>query len=283
MTDLRFEKNEAKVYQSLFLQVLDPYSSKIIELEIAYGLILDLAIIFEKIYPEYDRQIDEYCQELYDIVEKNVEEIEDEIETCYNSNSSNDLPDFYINTDIFSNLKQPFSNFRNVEINADWNKTIGEMNKGCSILKELSRKIEPKNISTECQDLFSHVKDYIKKMTLLECGDLKLDLERGTLQYKSNKPLDISIGIQVSRFLILLLKNEGKILEYKKVARELDLGSYHKDWDNKDTGEELRYLNRDLRLLLKEVGMTKSEIDSYFSIVTNVGFRFNYESHNKIT
>jgi len=269
------DKKDAKFEENLFSQVLHPYSSKIIELETAYGLILDLITVFERIYPEYDRQIDEYCRELYEIVEMNVEEVEDEIESRYNSDGLNDLPSFYINTDIFSTFSYPVRNLHDIEINGDWKNTVTKLNKSYGLLKDLSRKVDKNGISTPNQDLFDRVKNYIKGVTFLECGDLRLDLERGTLQYKLNKPQNVSIGTQVIRFLIMLLKSDSKILEYKKVARELDLNSYHRDWNNKDTGEELRYLNRDLHELLKKSGMSKTEIDSYISIVTNVGFKLN--------
>jgi hypothetical protein len=283
MDDSWSVKGDVKFEEDLFLDVLGTRSLEIAGLVIAYGLVLDILKAFERIYPQYDIKLDEYYLKLCELIQDNIESIEDEIALRYPPHGDMNFPDFYINTEAFSSFNYPFKNLRDVEIDNSWNEEITKLNKSYGLLRELSHKVGPGDIPAINQKLFDEIEEYIKGVTILECGDLKLNLERGTLQYKLKKLQNVSIATQVVRFLIMLLRSKGKILEYKKVARELDMNFYHKDWNNKETGEELRYLNRDLHTLLKRSGMSKIEIDSYMSIVTNVGYKFDFKCHNKIT
>lgn len=103
-------------------------------------------------------------------------------------------------------------------------------------------------------------------------GKLKLDLLKGILQYKNNKPKEITTEQDEIKFLILLMKADA-ILEYKVIAKQLEMNCYHDEVTNSDVAREVNFIRRNLVTILKDVGMTDKDIGSMILTKRKVGYK----------
>jgi len=100
---------------------------------------------------------------------------------------------------------------------------------------------------------------------------LKLDLLKGILQYKNNKPTEISPTQDEIRFLILLMESE-QIVKYGEIADKLDLNCRASS-DPKEISKAVQYLRRNIVPILEDAGMTKDEIEDMILSKRNVGYK----------
>ena len=100
---------------------------------------------------------------------------------------------------------------------------------------------------------------------------LKLDLLKGILQYKNNKPTEISPTQDEIRFLILLMESE-QIVKYGEIADKLDLNCRASS-DPKEISTAVQYLRRNIVPILEDAGMTKDEIEDMILSKRNVGYK----------
>lgn len=102
--------------------------------------------------------------------------------------------------------------------------------------------------------------------------DLKVDLTKGILQYRNNKPIEITSEQDEIRFLVLLMR-EDKILEYKEIAKQLEMNCYHEGVINSDIAREVNFLKRNLATVLKRAGMRKNDIATMILTKRKVGYK----------
>lgn len=112
----------------------------------------------------------------------------------------------------------------------------------------------------------------IEEEDILEWKTLKLNLSKGTLQYKNNSPKDVSPGEEEIKFLALLMRAK-RIVEYTEIARELKMNCYHPGITNEDIARNVQYLRRDIVPILEEVGMTRSDIKRMIVSIRNRGYK----------
>jgi len=112
-----------------------------------------------------------------------------------------------------------------------------------------------------------------KKKKIIELNGLTLDLTKATLQYKKSPSFEISPTSQEIRLLLLLASHKNQVMEYKDLAKELDLNCYHEKVENKDVSRDVQFIKRDLTKILGKAGMMKAEINRLILIKTNVGYK----------
>ena len=112
----------------------------------------------------------------------------------------------------------------------------------------------------------------IEQEDILEWKDLKLNLSKGTLQYKNNPPRDVSPGEKEIMFLAFLIR-ANRIVEYFEIARELNMNCYHPGVANKDVARNVNFLRRDIVPILEGVGMSRNEIKKMIVSVRNKGYK----------
>ena len=105
--------------------------------------------------------------------------------------------------------------------------------------------------------------------------ELKLDPLKGTLQYKNNKPKEITTERDEIKFLILLMKTDT-ILEYKVIAKQLEMNCYHDGVTNSDVAREVNFIRRNLATMLKDTGMTDKDIGAMILTKRKVGYKFQH-------
>jgi len=114
--------------------------------------------------------------------------------------------------------------------------------------------------------------DMVEQENILEWKDLKLNLSKGTLQYKNNPPKDASPSEEEIKFLALLMRAK-RIVEYTEIARELKMNCYHPGVTNEDIARNVQYLRRDIVPVLESVGLTRSEIKRMIVSIRNRGYK----------
>jgi len=154
-------------------------------------------------------------------------------------------------------------------------------------LKEYTSNFQKKYSAsaTTIESESAHPHKTTKKV--LQCGGLKINIGKATLQYKNKPPLEISFANHAIKFLLLLL-NRDEIVEYTEIARELFLPSYREGIKNKAVARDIQFVRRDLGKTLKRAGMSGKEINAMIKPRKNSGYiiQRDYSSpkaHKKIT
>ncbi|PIS13872.1 hypothetical protein COT65_01890 [Candidatus Shapirobacteria bacterium CG09_land_8_20_14_0_10_47_13] len=111
-----------------------------------------------------------------------------------------------------------------------------------------------------------------ERENVLEWKDLKLNLSKGSLQYKNNPPKDVSPSEKEIMFLALLMRAK-RIVEYTEIARELKMNCYHPGVTNEDIARNVQYLRRDIVSILIGVGITRNEIKKMIVSIRNRGYK----------
>ena len=101
--------------------------------------------------------------------------------------------------------------------------------------------------------------------------ELKIDLLKGVMQYKGNKPVEISPTQDEIRYLILLVESD-QIVRYGEIADKLDLNCRASS-DSKEIAVAVQYIRRNIVPILEDVGMTKDEIEDMIISKRNVGYK----------
>lgn len=278
------ETPDVKFEESWFFRVLKPHKTEIAEIREAYKLLLAITELFKQVFPSVDSQLSTYYIDLFALAERNKKTLEDKIYDRYapNANNGRSLPDAYIHTDIFSDFYKPFTTLYETE-NLDLDDIQKRMYMCYDQIDTTYHKYHADKLKKlPHQKLFNAVKKYISAFprrqashNMLECNGLVLDLKRGTIKYKTNPPKEISVDNQAVRFLILLMQNKGDIIEYKNIAKELQLNFYHDGISNEDAAEDTRYLKRDLHSLLRNIGMPDDDFKFFITTQKNVGYKLN--------
>ena len=101
--------------------------------------------------------------------------------------------------------------------------------------------------------------------------ELKIDLLKGVMQYKGNKPVEISPTQDEIRYLILLVESD-QIVRYGEIADKLDLNCRASS-DSKEIAVAVQYIRRNIVPILEDAGMTKDEIEDMIISKRNVGYK----------
>jgi len=147
-----------------------------------------------------------------------------------------------------------------------------------------------KELDRECQRLIKHlpkkdsadfisIKDVQQKQSAKErysCGLLYVDFDNCVLRYAKNPAIEISPETQEMKLLKLLLKNNAIAqsgAQYWQIAKETSPRVYVGGMnDNKRYARHVQFIRRNLGGILKEAGMTESEIDNMIVGKTNFGY-----------
>ncbi|MBU0569228.1 hypothetical protein KKB40_00410 [Patescibacteria group bacterium] len=101
--------------------------------------------------------------------------------------------------------------------------------------------------------------------------ELKLDLPKGTLQYKNNNQVEISPTQDEIKFLVLLMESY-QIVTYGKIADKLDLNCRASSHPA-EVAKAVQYLRRNVVPILEKAGMTRSEIEDMILSKRNAGYK----------
>jgi len=114
-----------------------------------------------------------------------------------------------------------------------------------------------------------------EKEKIIKIGELTVNLKKAQLQYKTNKAIEISPTKKEVVFLLLLIKNSNSVIEYKDIAKELNLNCYHQNVTNEDVAREVQFLRRNLVGILRSARIPQSEIRKLIIAKTNLGYKLN--------
>ena len=134
-------------------------------------------------------------------------------------------------------------------------------------LKQLVDDLESKTLEPELNQVSKKklVTDNEEKYV---CGDLEVNISQAYIKYKDNKPLDIQPKNREIKFLVLLIKNQDRVVEYSKIAQEIESTSFVSE----ETNRAGQYLKRDVRPILKEAGIGDKEISNMIRAVRKTGY-----------
>ncbi len=108
---------------------------------------------------------------------------------------------------------------------------------------------------------------------VLIVGELKLDLGRTSLQFRNCKPIEIEPDGKPIKLLVLLMRKPDSLVEYKEIAKKVELNCYRSGATNKEVALEVGYIKRDLVKILKEAEMSKEEIKLLIVPKKNAGYK----------
>lgn len=113
-----------------------------------------------------------------------------------------------------------------------------------------------------------------KQEHVFKCCGLTLDLSKSEIQYKQGSPVNITRTNKEILFLIILLKNVGRVVKYRTIAAETKARNYRKNKGDEELKRDVQFLRKDLvdKVLLK-TGMTHLEINKMIVSVTNQGYK----------
>jgi len=117
------------------------------------------------------------------------------------------------------------------------------------------------------------IKKAVDSTKIFECGELKINLLKTTMQYKNKPPIDISPDNDIIKFLVHLIKSKGEVVEYVEIAKNLGLNCHHEGVSNKEVARGVQYLKRDARKVLKQAGLTKEEVEKMITAKKNIGYK----------
>lgn len=106
-------------------------------------------------------------------------------------------------------------------------------------------------------------------------GELKIDLAKGTIQYKNGVAKEISPAQDEVKFLILLMQT-NQIVKYSEIAKKLDMNCQMAD--PAEVARAVQYLRRNIVPILEDVGMTRKEIQSMIISKRNIGYKLRRSS-----
>ncbi|CAN5118601.1 hypothetical protein BH09PAT1_BH09PAT1_3950 [soil metagenome] len=290
-TNIPLDKEDAAFEEGILRGILEPYFSDITDVKIGYDLMCEIITVFKSDFPQIEPKLNDYYTEITRVVESAFDKVESEIQQNYDHNSRNDLPRDFIHPHIFEGyFYRPFVSLHEAESliqngKLSWHNIEKSMNECRGRITNAYFRLLGKNeIISAHNSLYTDASNYIKQLPtnstnspILNCGELELNLKKGTIRYKDNATVSVAIEGREVKFLTLLLQHGEKILRYDTVASLLQLSFYHKGVTNEDAGEEIRYLKRDLVKLLKKVGMSKDDIDRMITVQKNVGYQLNYK------
>ena len=109
----------------------------------------------------------------------------------------------------------------------------------------------------------------------LVCGNLRIDLEQGTICYGNNNPIEISPSNNIVKFLVILMRG-GKAIEYVEIAKQLEMNCWHEGATNKDVAREVQFLRRDLvAFLINKISIPQNEIKKMILSKPSFGYKLN--------
>lgn len=108
-----------------------------------------------------------------------------------------------------------------------------------------------------------------EKTRVIKYGSITVDVEKSTLQYKTNPPITVSLGTNEIVFLVKLLEKRGKVFKYEDITKIIPTSS-----DDELPSRKANILKRNLRKYLLRAGMNEKEISRTIIAVRSVGYRF---------
>ena len=87
-------------------------------------------------------------------------------------------------------------------------------------------------------------------------------------------PIEIEPESKPIRLLMLLMRNPGKIIEYKDIAKELKIVQPDEVVSNKDVARDIQFIKRDLIKIVKSAGVPEKLSDSMFMAKENIGIKY---------
>lgn len=117
-------------------------------------------------------------------------------------------------------------------------------------------------------------KTRVKKQEL-SYSQIHLDLNKATLKYKNNDPVDISPMTNEVKFLKLLLLKEGDVLENLDAVKELGLAIPDHSDTNTSYNRNIGDVRKGLKKLLLRCGMNDDEFQEVVKCVEKVGYKLS--------
>ena len=128
------------------------------------------------------------------------------------------------------------------------------------------------------REKFGREHTWFKSESTHECGQLRVNLDAGTIQYGNKEPVTVSPKEMRVAFLALLIEGDGQIVEYVKIAKDLGMNCWNegvKEGD-KDVHRSVHQLKKDVRkFLIKRVKVPASKVDIMITAERNAGFKIN--------
>lgn len=200
-----------------------------------------------------------------------------------NSNVSFSFEELFIPHKNLFTAYSDLAEFRGEQIRQG-SQILSKMNKYYGEISELLLELELKSTKqSPGGDLIKEIQAYvggseknttaITKDEILSYGDLSLNLDKATLQYRDSKPKGVSTETNPIKYLRLLMVKDGSVLPNVEAVKELKLTSIEDGDKNTDFSGQISTLRRDLITLLVEVGMVKDEATKLIESVAKVGYK----------
>jgi hypothetical protein len=195
--------------------------------------------------------------------------------------------------DISSEIHRPFSslykNFNDVidfwvDIKKMYYKNLADVKQSITQTYDL-----PPELTVAFQKIDKLLKDHQHQKDLLLnpiinntdqiyiFGDIVINLSRATLSYK-NIIVDITPSNKEFMFLLLLLRNKSTLVEYRHIAKELQLNSFTSDSGNEDVSRAVQDIKKLLSKLLISFGIPKQICINHLSTIRaikNIGYKMD--------
>ncbi len=108
-----------------------------------------------------------------------------------------------------------------------------------------------------------------KREKVIKFGNLAIDVIKSTLQYKNKTPITISLTTEEIIFLVILMKNNGRVVTYKEILKVTGA----KSSDSELPSRMCHSIKRNLRKHLLIAGMSEEEIARAIVAVRNIGYK----------
>lgn len=272
MSQNYFDDKEQEL--AILRQVLKPHFSDFADIKYGYQALRELFDVLKADPSLIDSKINGYYREIVEVVSQAYANIQETINTHYDSGDRNELPAFYINSNPFEKeLYIPFSSLFDQEplwsdVDQTYDECSDRINAAWFFIVGKDGELKAPH-----EQLFHDAKLATHQVTTpYTCGELILDLVKGTIKFGDNEAIKIGVDRQEIQLLKLLLQNKNRVVPYMRIASKLDLDYYHSEADPKEVASRLRYLKKDLGKLLGEAGMSKKIFDEKITSQRGEGY-----------
>lgn len=154
----------------------------------------------------------------------------------------------------------------------------------------LKEKVNQKdNKQPEKDNLLNQNQGNFSTLKTISCNGLNFSFINCHLNYKDGNPQTVSPETREMRFFLTLYKNHDQVIDYKDIARDIELESYkycsdggkepHEKLKNLDFATDVGMLRRDFRKLVLSLGMPPNEFSKMIITVTKKGYQLVCEGN----
>jgi len=254
-------------------------SQELILLKKFYQLLIDIVDVFFDKTNNPDEKLNEFFVKISKNIRSLVQIIFQEIKE-QRLLSSTAIENPYIPFNNLFGAESEYENGIDSRVKMNIKRT---MNKYLGKVIDLCLECEVGNITSEVesQKLFNGISIYLskkkqdgvgRKVNLIECSDLLLDIDNARLKYKDGKEIVAQLGTKPIRLLKYLMEND-RFVPFLELAENLNVGDLKNAQNNVDVSKEVADIKKDLLEIIKNTGFPIDKLSGIIEVQNKYGYK----------